>query len=255
MQSGYKRPMVEGWTGRLGSALVGMFVPASCASCGGSLRKGGAGRLCHACTGTIQRVMEPWCGICGLPITHGGLGSGPVRCVDCRTGRSFAEARAYGVFEGQLRDLITRLKYSGDRSVADPLGHLILDAATEYLTLLDYEAIVPVPLHRDRLRERGFNQSFLLARPVASAARIPIVNALDRIVSTTAQVGLQGDARRSNVRGVFAMQPRRVPQVVRRNVLLVDDVMTTGATVDECAQVLKRAGALRVDAVVVARTP
>jgi len=235
--------------------ITGVFAPVGCAGCGGSLRGAEEGRLCLSCAGSIQRSREPWCLSCGLPMPHGNLGSGPLRCDRCRGGRSFGEARAFGMFEGQLRDLITRLKYSGDRKLAEPLGHLLFAAASEHFTLQDYEAIVPVPLHRDRLTERGFNQAYLLAKPLAAAARIPIVNAIERIVGHTAQVGLQGGARRSNVRDVFAAHPRRKSQIARRDVLLVDDVITTGATIDECARVLLAAGARRVDVAAVARTP
>ena len=242
------------WANRFGGALSGLFVPSSCPSCGGGLRRGGASRLCHGCTGTIARVPEPWCVTCGVPFTR-PVASGQPHCEDCRSGRSFAEARSFGLFDGLLRELITRLKYSGDRGLAGPLGNLLLDAAHEHLTVQDYEAVIPVPLHRDRLRQRGFNQAFLLARPLAASARIPIVNALHRTVKTKAQVGLQGESRRTNVRGVFALQPRTRDKVTRRNVLLIDDVITTGATVDECARTLRAAGVTRVDVMSVARTP
>ncbi len=231
-----------------------MFVPNACAACGGRLRRGGAGRLCHSCTGTIERVPEPWCLVCGVPFSQPAT-TGQPQCEDCRSGRSFGQARAYGLFEGPLRELITRLKYSGDKALAEPLGNLLLDAAQEHLTLQDYEALVPVPLHRDRLQQRGFNQAFLLARPLAASARIPIVNALHRPTRSKAQVGLQGEARRGNVRGVFGLQPRNRQRVTRRNVLLIDDVVTTGATADEAARVLRQAGVSRVDVLSVARTP
>ncbi len=235
--------------------ISGVFAPVSCPGCGGRLRGLDSEKLCPTCTGSIQRSQEPWCLTCALPMRHGSLSTGPTRCDSCRGGRSFDQARAFGLFEGQLRELVTRLKYSGDRRLGYPLGHLLHDAAHEHFTLQDYEAVVPVPLHRDRLAERGFNQAYLLAKPLAAAARIPIVHALDRIVGRTAQVGLQGDARRANVRDVFAAHPRRKTQIARRNVLLVDDVITTAATVDECARVLLAAGTKRVDVAAVARTP
>jgi ComF family protein len=241
------------WVGRFSGALTGLFVPASCAACGGGLRRGGDDRLCHSCTGVIERVPEPWCATCGVPFDAPTSAAQP-HCEDCRGGRAFTEARSFGLFDGLLRELITRLKYSGEKGLAEPLGNLLRDAAQEHLTLQDYEAIVPVPLHRDRLRQRGFNQAFLLARPLAAQARIPIVNALHRTVKTKAQVGLQGESRRSNVRGVFALQPRARDRVSRRNVLLIDDVITTGATVDECARALRGAGASRIDVMSVART-
>ena len=238
---------------RISGALTGLFVPTSCAACGGGLRRGGEHRLCHSCTGAIERVPEPWCVTCGVPFTRPTTAGQP-SCEVCRGGRAFTEARAFGLFDGLLRELVTRLKYSGDKALAEPLGNLLLDAAQEHLTLQDYEAVVPVPLHRDRLRQRGFNQAFLLARPLAASARIPIVNALHRTVKTKSQVGLQGEGRRNNVRGVFALSPRSKDRVTRRNVLLIDDVVTTGATVEECAKALQGAGVARVDVISVART-
>ena len=241
--------MAAGILKRLTSALL----PTSCAACGGSLRSDQAGHLCAPCTAGIQRSMEPWCSVCALPLHGRDVPTGATRCDDCRIGRHFGEARAFGVFEGSLRDLVTRLKYSGDKKLATPLGELLNSAAHEHFTLQEYEALVPVPLHRERLSERGFNQAYLLARPLASAAKIPIVAALDRVVGGKAQVGLVGDVRRANVRDVFAAHPRRKLQVARRNVLLVDDVITSGGTADECARVLLAAGARRVDVVAVAR--
>ncbi len=247
--------MADGWPIRVVEDFLGLFVPAACASCGGPLRGGPGDRLCGQCTGGIPRLLEPWCAVCGLPFNERGTGLTIATCESCKGARQFRVARAYGLFEGLLRELVTRLKYGGERRLAAPLGSLILAAAQEHLTLQDYDIVVPVPLHRERLRERGFNQSFLLARPLARVGRIPIVHALDRTVNTKAQVGLQGPARRANVKDVFAVVPRRREQVTRRNVLLVDDVMTTGSTVDECSKALKAAGAKTVDVIALARTP
>lgn len=247
--------MADAWPVRWMEAVLGLFVPATCASCGGSLRGLPADRLCTACTASIDRIPEPFCSTCGMPreARPGGLFPGP--CEACRAGRHFGQARAYGVFQGLLRDVVTRFKYSGERRLGAPLGHLLLAAAQEHYTLQEYDIVVPVPLHRERLRERGFNQSFLLARPLARAARLPIVHALDRTVNTKSQVGLQGAARRANVRDVFSVVGRRKEAVARRRILLVDDVMTTGATVDECARVLLQAGAKKADVISLARTP
>jgi ComF family protein len=246
--------MVDSMGSGLFKKVTALFTAASCAGCGGSLKGTKEGWLCATCVVGIARSVPPWCLACGLPLL-GNLSSGPTRCDRCRTPRSFTEVRAFGLFEGQLRELIRRLKYSGDRRLALPLGHLLHQAAHEHFTLQEYEAIVPVPLHRARLADRGFNQAYLLAKPLAAAARIPIVHALDRIVGRMAQVGLRGDARRANVRDVFAPHPRHKSQIARRNVLLVDDVITTGATADECARILLLAGATRVDVAAVARTP
>jgi ComF family protein len=239
---------------RLKDGLAGILAPPSCPSCSAAMRAGDPG-LCATCTARIQRVIEPWCPTCGLPVEEGALTLQGGPCASCRGGRAFARARAYGVFDGLLRDLVTRFKYRGERTLGDALGHLVQLTAQEHLDVAEYEAIVPVPLHRTRIEERGFNQAFVLARPLAAAARVPIVHVLQRSVNTAAQVGLQGDARRANVRDAFGIAPRWKDRVVRRRVLLVDDVFTTGATVDECARALRDAGVASVDVVTLARTP
>ena len=244
--------MGQSWTGRFARVVTGLFVPATCAGCGGGVSRDRDGAFCERCLDRMQRVKAPWCSLCGLP-TPDALYATATGCVRQCGDRHFTQARAFGVFEGHLKDLIGRLKYAGEQPLAEPLGRALLQAAQERLTLPDYEAVVPVPLHTERLRERGFNQAFLLARPLSREVRIPIVHALRRDVLAPPQVGSGGAARASNIAGVFSLAPRAAEQVGRRNVLLVDDVLTTGATAAEAARVLLRAGALRVDVMTVAR--
>jgi ComF family protein len=246
--------MGDSWPGRLSKAITGLFVPATCPSCGGGLARGRVGQICAACSERIDRVVEPWCALCGVPVGDDAA----VRASGCaRTcgPRSFDAARAYGLQTGLLRDLVTRLKYGQEQALGEPLGLLMLAAVQEHFVIQEYEAVVPVPLHPNRQRERGFNQAFVLARPIAREGRIPIVRALQRNVATAPQVGQTGDARSSNVHGVFSLSPRTKEKVGKRNVLLVDDVMTTGSTAHEAARTLKRAGAARVDVITLARAP
>jgi len=145
---------------------------------------------------------------------------------------------------------IQRPKYARRRALADSLGHLL---AERYPFAPD-ALLVPVPLHVTRLRERGFNQAVLLARRLGRARGLPVENrALVRLRSTHAQPGLGAAARRRNLAGAFALQPGTA--VSRRPVVLVDDVLTTGATADACATVLLAAGAARVDVYTVGRAP
>ncbi|MFN7996733.1 MAG: ComF family protein [Bryobacteraceae bacterium] len=165
----------------------------------------------------------------------------------CRVGgRGFDEAFCYGAYEGTLRKLIHLYKYSGIRRLADPMGRLIVSALP-----LDrqFDAVVPVPLHWRRRWQRGFNQSELLARAIARRRGIPMLGVLRRGSATRAQAGLSNAQRRENVAGAFRAR-RRVPGM---RILLVDDVMTTGATSGACARVLKRAGAKSVSVVSLAR--
>ncbi len=247
--------MADGFFARVTGAFGAILAPETCASCRSSVKRGEGGRLCATCVRAIARPPEPLCTICGVPIDDPGWSGAAGTCPDCAGGRSFGTARAYGLFDGTLRELLRRLKYQGDKSLAGPLGHLLLDVGQEALLLQDYDVIVPVPLHRDRFSERGFNQCYLLSRPLAGEARLPIVPALERRLNATTQVGLEGAARRSNVQGVFSVHPRRASEIARRRVLLIDDVITTGATADECSRTLLKGGAKAVDVLAVARTP
>lgn len=247
--------MGEGLLKSITGAFTALITPSSCASCRSSVKKADVGRLCAPCLEGISRPRDPLCTVCGVPMDELAIPGPDGSCGDCRGGRAFASARAYGLFDGTLRDLIRRLKYQGDKTLAEPLGHLVLQVGQESLLLQDYDAIVPVPLHRARFTERGFNQTYLLARPLAREARLPVVPALERLVNATAQVGLQGEARQANVQGVFTVHPRKQSEITRRKILLVDDVITTGATADACAEALTKAGAKSVDVLAVARTP
>jgi ComF family protein len=156
-----------------------------------------------------------------------------------------------GIYEGALREIVHAFKYDGRRSLASPLGALMRDAGGE---LVDgASCVVPVPLHPWRRLHRGFNQ----AADLAATLPLPVVHALWRQHATSSQTGLTALARRRNVRGAFRLSPlltRRVIQsmLVDRAIVLVDDVRTTGATLDACAHVLKDAGAAEVRALTVA---
>lgn len=158
-------------------------------------------------------------------------------------------AQAIGLYEGPLRSIIHSLKYEGRRSLAKPLATLMRDRCGSILDGADFA--VPVPLHPSRRRERGFNQALDLARGLT----LPVSRAIRRIRATDSQIGLPAAGRHRNMRGAFA--PSRVPWRSRaidaRVVVLVDDVSTTGATLDECARVLKEMGAREVRAVTAAR--
>lgn len=190
-----------------------------------------------------------------MPLRDRGTGSAESRrasaalCSTCRADPpAYQHARSLAVYEGSLREAIRGLKYRRRRAVGLHLGALLAGRASGDLPS-DICAVAPVPLHPARLRERGFNQAELLARPVATALGVPCVQAAMRRFGIEAQAGLHADARRHNVVGSFVPGPERV----WGKVLLVDDVFSTGATAGECARVLLSAGAAQVIVLTLAR--
>jgi len=174
---------------------------------------------------------------------------------------SFGRARSAGIFDQGLATLVHRFKYSGRTGLAKPLGMLMLAVLLDNWNLDEIDRVVPVPLHRKRLRERGFNQSFLLSKAWPSLSKayhtpwpdIPVDPCLlNRTRHTVSQTGLGRRERVVNLKNAFAVSPGK--DIVNLRLLLVDDVFTTGATVNECSKILLKAGAQRVDVLTLART-
>jgi ComF family protein len=243
------------WPARLASplwidaALALIFAPA-CALCDRVLDAPSQGPVCKTCWGTVCPFQACACARCGLPLSpqHESSPRAAVdRCRRCRRGRGAVDrARAIGDYDGALRDLIHAFKYGGRRRIAVGLGALLRRHGEELL--VDAEVVVPVPLHRSRERQRGFNQSALLAGTLG----LPVARALRRQRATPSQATLPATRRQANVRDAFA-PGRDSAEVANRVVVLVDDVCTTGATLNACADVLKRQGAREVRALTVAR--
>lgn len=193
---------------------------------------------------------EYFCVSCRTPF----LNSSPLdengRCALCRNGlRGFDAAYTFGSYEGALRELIHLFKYGGVRTLAKPFGgHLAVALPRNE----KFDAVVPMPLHWLRRWHRGFNQSDLLAREVARRCGVPVIHAVRRRRSTLSQAGLTNAKRRANVAGAFA--PKRGRPLEGKRILLIDDVMTTGATAAACALAIKRAGARYVALLALART-
>jgi ComF family protein len=189
---------------------------------------------------------EFFCSSCRTPFENSFPLDSAGRCALCRSGlRGFDAAYSFGAYEGVLRDLIHLLKYGRVKTLARPLSVLLAQALPRDEV---FDATVPVPLYWLRRIKRGFNQSELLARGLARRTGIPMLKALRRVRPTPTQAGLSNSARRQNVASAFRSQG-----VQEKRILLIDDVMTTGATAAACALALKQAGARRVALLTVAR--
>ena len=215
--------------------------------------------VCRECLASIGRIAEAVCCVCGerLLSVYPQAGETEQRCGECQQSEwPFARAVAYGSYEGGLRDLIHLLKYQQVRPAADVLGRMLAEAIADIVPAFGKQAplLTPVPLHVVKLRQRGFNQSELIARAAVrilsrthfSFAEVghPATEVLVRKRATESQTGLTRHQRRENMRGAFVVA--NAEAIAGRDVLLVDDVFTTGTTVSECARVLRRAGAERV---------
>ncbi|MFZ4683503.1 MAG: ComF family protein [Terrimicrobiaceae bacterium] len=224
-----------------------LFFPLHCAGCGSALA---SGWLCTACLEEVKPVPPPRCDTCSQPF------SGAMEqfvCVNCR-GRAFHFECAVAVMQsrGVLRDLIHRLKYNGELWLAEPLGDLLEQGLEdERLEGEVIDAVVPVPLHPLRRREREFNQAEILGRELARRRGWPFVDVLQRTRYTVTQTHFDRRRRMQNLRDAFTL--RQNADVQGKHLLLVDDVLTTGSTLDECARVLLEAGAQSVRALTVAR--
>ncbi len=208
--------------------------------------------LCQGCIDRFREVDSPLCPLCGLPLAS--WVEEDHYCENCLRRRPQYEwARAVYTYEGSLREAIHQFKFAGKSQLAGTLGKLLALATKKWLPDLSDYLLMPVPLHPRRLRERGFNQSLLLARQVASrlgAELDPL--SLSRVRYTKPQTGLRGDERRKNVRRAFSCSNHS--SLKGKDVILVDDVTTTGSTLNECARALKRSGAKRVFGTALART-
>ena len=229
----------------LADALLAVGLAAPCVVCRRPLERPTEGPACAACWTDIRPLLAPFCAVCGDPLMSWRSGGPEERCPGCQTRRYITRGRAIGEYEGALRAILHALKYENRRSLSVPLGRLMVAHGAAVLAGAD--AAVPVPLHWRRQWLRGFNQ----AADLASQLGLPVCHALKRRRATSSQTGLSAAERRRNVRQAFAL--RRRASVHGLCVVVVDDVSTTGATLDACARVLVEGGVQEVRTLTAAR--
>lgn len=239
---------------RAGDALLTVLVASVCPACEQPLDRPLDGPVCADCWAGVRPPSPPLCVTCGAPLPSWRvIDLASVRCAACRRRPQLVDAgSSAGEYEGPLRAIIHAFKYEGRRSLARPLAARMAHAGARLMQ--DVSCAVPVPLHPWRLVRRGFNQ----ASDLAVQLDIPVVRALVRTRATAPQTGLTAGARRRNVGLAFSAAPLlgrrlRARRLEDQVVLLVDDVRTTGATLNACARVLKACGAREVRALTAAR--
>ena len=238
-----------GWARRTANAALGLLLPPRCLVCGGVVE--GTGAVCAGCWPGITFLGPPHCAACGYPFEF-DPGSGAL-CAACAASRpSWGRARAVIAYDEASRDPVLAFKHRDRIDAAPAFGIWLARAGAELLDEADL--LVPVPLHRTRLLARRYNQAALLAQATAKTCAVPVVpDALVRTRRTPSQGRLSASARRRNVAGAFAVRDGNKELIAGRNVVLVDDVMTTGATAEACTRTLLRAGAATVDVLTLAR--
>lgn len=230
-------------------SLVSLFYPPTCAVCARSIGKDE--HLCAPCQLKAQRIVPPFCAKCSEPFA--GAITDSFTCGNCahRKLQFDAAVSAYRS-RGVVRFLILQFKYNRQLHLRHPIGDWLIDAmADPRLCGRKFDMIIPVPLHPARLRERGFNQAQLLAVILAETLSVPLSSALQRVRYTKTQTAFDRSDRMENLRDAFRL--RRKASMRELRVLLVDDILTTGSTLSECARVLREAGAHSVYAVTAAR--
>ncbi len=232
---------IYGWLQQYVEDFVELLLPPTCVGCGAR-----GAHFCPRCVRRIRYIRPPYCLRCGQPLTEGNL------CHRCQRGylQYLDRARAMATFSSPLREAIHHFKYRSHLRVGAILGELM--AYRLRRDSLRNFVLIPVPLHQERERARGYNQAALLARYIAQQLDLPVwETALLRVRKTQPQVNLHLHERMANVRNAFAVAPHA--DVRGRSILLIDDVMTTGSTLEACAHALKQAGATHVAAYVLAR--
>ncbi len=235
---------------RLLNDVCDIIFPPQCLSCAEN-NLPAEGIFCSSCLEKIRLITGSLCPICGIPFLNSPAESHI--CGNCLENRPYyTQARSMASFETIIMDAIHKFKYGRNITIGNSLGSCMADFSFPDFDYSKYSLLIPVPLHIKRLRERGFNQSLLLAQKLGKKYRLPVsFSLLKRRKFTLTQTGLNKKERGKNIKGAFAVLDRQ--KVSGKNIILIDDVYTTGATINECAKVLLKAGAEQVAVLTLAR--
>jgi ComF family protein len=239
----------------IGRTVLDAILPPRCLSCAGAVDR--QGTLCLSCWSGLTFISPPHCACCGEPfdVSMAVDAADSLLCATCiGEPPAYNRARSVLTYDDGCRGMILGFKHADQTYAATAFGAWLARAGADLL--VPGAVLAPVPLHRWKLFSRRYNQAALLTHAVGRHAGLDVVaNLLVRHRRTTPQGGHSRTGRRRNVRGAFHVRPRLVERIRGRPVVLIDDVLTTGATVSECARVLLRAGASRVDVLTLARVP
>ncbi len=238
--------------------LLNLIFPLDCRICEKPIRESKGYSICEDCFKAIELINKPYCIKCGKPfLVSFDLFKqyGEVLCVDCKRKKySFEFARSVGVYHGILKECIHLFKYYREKKLSRPLGKLLIDYLVknqEFIRGIDL--ITPVPLHKNDLKRRGFNQSILLSKTIGNYFSIPVKEEiLIKKKLTSSQVNLSKKEREKNILRAFSVE--RTEEIRDKNILILDDIFTTGSTVEECARELKKAKAKNIFILTLARS-
>jgi len=237
--------------------LLNLVFPLNCKICKTPIRESKGYSICEDCFKTIKLIEQPYCVKCGKPLipTEFFIQNREILCFDCKNKKySFEFSRSTGVYDKVLKKCIHLFKYYGEKKLAKPLGKHMID----YLVKNDefkkkIDLIIPIPLHKNDLKKRGFNQSILLGRIIGNYFSIPVEEkVLIKKKLTPFQVNLSKKEREKNILKVFSVE--KPEEIKGKNILILDDVFTTGSTVEECAKELMKARANNIFVLTLART-
>jgi ComF family protein len=251
--SGIRPANAAGIVRRTGAAGLNLLLPPLCVLCDSAVRR--QDEFCSDCFARIGFISEPRCRRCGVPFVSDGLAGADRTCPACQAAPPvFQRAVAAFRYDAEARRLILPFKHGDQTALTGVLVRHMVRAGVELLERA--EVLVPVPLHRRRLFIRRYNQAALLSQAVGAAASRPVIlDGLARMRMTTSLGTMTAEERAASVAGAFAVRPKRRDRLSGRRVLLIDDVITSGATANACATALLEAGALSVDVLLAARVP